>query len=296
MSWVELAVAGVPARDIARWSDALFAAGAAGVQEDYLPGEAPAPRQPWDAAPPAPEPARRVLRAWFDAPEASVIEGALRPHLRPAHGFAAPTLAWSDVPDTDWETSWQAGFEPIIVGPLTVAAPWHDLPGALIIEPGQGFGTGTHPTTRAMLHAVVALAPSCRTALDVGCGSGILALAAARLGCDAYGIDNHAPSVRDAQRQAVANGLERVRFDDTPLGQLAARWDLVLANLHAELLVPFADDLRRVTGDWLCLAGIMAEKEATVRAAYDPHLELVHRDFVAEGDSGWVHLRYRRRP
>ncbi|MEQ1505454.1 MAG: 50S ribosomal protein L11 methyltransferase [Myxococcota bacterium] len=289
---VELALAGLPRIHLATASERLFAAGATGLQEDWLPGEAPAPRQPWDVGPAPPEPDRLVLRAWFDDPDRVAIERAVRT-------FGA-TATWVDVVDTDWDAVWRAQFHPSEVGPgLIVAPPWDAPPGALVIEPGQGFGTGAHPTTLQALRALLALAGGHRTALDVGCGSGILALAAARLGLDAVGIDVEPAAIRDADRNAAANGLiaafSTTRIDEVvPLdrsGLVPGRFDLVLANLHAELVIALADQLDRVTGQTLILAGILADREAQVRAALDPRsLTLVHRD----QDGEWVALGYRR--
>jgi ribosomal protein L11 methyltransferase len=122
----------------------------------------------------------------------------------------------------------------------------------------------------------------------VGCGSGVLALAAAKLGLEARGTDVDEPSVRDAARNARANGLVAT-FDSTPVHELDEPADLVLANLHAELIVRLAPELIRLTGHWLVLAGVLADREPLVKRALAP-LELVHR----EQDGEWVSLRYRR--
>ncbi len=281
--WWELCLVGLPRRLAASTSARLFHLGSAGVQEDWLPGTAPPPRQPWDEGPPAPLPARIVLRAWFEDPDRPAIDAALRDV--PAEG------AWAPVEDVDWEAAWRAGFQPIRVSDrITVAPPWDAPPGALIIEPGQGFGSGAHPTTRMALVAVDELAEHARSALDVGCGSGALAIAAARFGLDAAGIDVDEAAVRDARANAARNGVS-VRWSTTPLAELRGRWDLVLANLHAELIVRLAPELVARTGRWLVLAGILDDREDAVRRAIGPDLALAHR--VQDGP--WVGLRYRRR-
>lgn len=270
---------------------AMVAVGSAGVQEDHLPGEAPPPRQPWDTGPPPPQPKRVLLRGWWEDPnEAQVL-------ARLAHLAVEQAPEWADVVEQDWETAWQTGFEPLTFGSLVVAPPWSARPGDLIIEPGQGFGTGQHPTTRAALAALVALveggAPGAngplRTALDVGCGSGILALAAAKLGLEASGIDNDPVAVRDADAQAALNGLS-LPFSTTPVEALTEPADIVLANLFAEVLAALREPLVRLTGRHLILAGILVEREHTVRAAFDPLLPLAER--VVDGE--WVCLRYER--
>lgn len=263
-------------------SAALFSQGASGVQEDFLPGEKPAPRQPWDTGPPPPRPKHRVLIAWFEDPDTRSIERAL-----PAEA-TEPT--WADVVMQDWENDWKKGFEPMVISPtLTIAPPWDAPEGALIVEPGQGFGTGQHASTRGALRLMDALLPGPRTCLDVGCGSGILALFAAREGAETWGIDVEASAVREAGVNASRNGLQ-ARFDTTPLDQVEGSFDLIAANLHAELLVRLAEDLLRVTASHLVCAGILRDREALVRERFDPELQLVER----LDDGSWVALHYRR--
>ena len=265
-------------------SDRLFALGAQGVQEDFLPGEAPPPRQPWDTGPPPPRPRRQVLLAWFEDPDEAAIGQALGPH--------EPPPAWEDVPDQDWATSWQQGFEPIEVSPtLTVAPPWNAPPGALIVEPGQGFGTGHHPSTVGALTLMEPILTDLNTCLDVGCGSGVLALLAARQGLATTGIDVEEGAVTDAASNAQLNGLN-ADFSTTPLADIQGRFDLVLGNLHAELLVSLAPDLLERTRRVFICAGILADREQAVRAVFDPHLDLDAR--LCDGE--WVALRYRTTP
>lgn len=278
MAWRELAIR-ARGDDVERLSGGLFGLGAAGVQEDWLPGEAPPARQPWDTGPPPPEPAGRLVRAWFEGADEEAVTRAVADL-----GYDG---AWSDVPDVDWEAESRAAFPPLPISPrLVVAAPWDAPPGALIVEPGQGFGTGQHPTTRQALRALDGLADGCATAIDVGCGSGVLALAAAKLGLRAVGIDVDEPSIADARRNAALNGLD-VPFSTTPVEGLTEPADLVLANLFAEVLVEMAPHLDRLTRKHLVLAGILAEREGKVRAAFD-HLALEGRD----QDGEWVSLVY----
>lgn len=281
-AWWELRLIGLPRRDIDLQSAALFALDAAGLQEDWLPGTEPEPRQPWDTGPEAPLPDRMVLRAWFEDPDRGAIERALVP--------VDAELAWAPVAEVDWETAWRASFAPMAISPrFVVAPPWDAPEGALIIEPGQGFGSGTHPTTQMALQEVDALADGCQTALDVGCGSGILAIGAAKLGLAVVGVDVHGPSIVDSEANAARNGVTG-DFSTTPIADLEGTWDLVLGNLHAELILLLVDDLVRCTGTWLVLAGILTEKEAWIREALDGRLTLDHR----LEEPGWVTLRYRR--
>lgn len=277
MAWRELAIR-VHHVDVERVSAIAFDLGASGVQEDWLPGQAPPPRQPWDTGPQAPEPAERLLRAWFDEPDEAAVGAALGPDV---------DATWSDVEDVDWEARSRAAFSPIVVSErLIVAPPWDAPEGAVIVEPGQGFGTGQHATTRQALRALDRVADGCRTALDIGCGSGVLALAAAKLGLRAEGIDVDAPSIADSLANARLNGLE-VAFSTTPVQDLREPADIVLANLFAEVLVAMAPDLTRLTRRHLVLAGILEDREPAVLAAF-AHLVLEDRD----QDGEWVSLVY----
>ncbi len=280
MAWTELSVE-VPRGDVDRVSGVFFAHGAAGVQEDFLPGQAPPPRQPWDTGAPPPAVKQRVVKAWFQEPDLDGIRAALAPY--PVHTAA--------VPDTDWDAAWRESFVPLVVDDtLTIAAPWDAPAGALLIEPGQGFGTGQHPTTLALMRWVNQLAPAATSMLDLGCGSGILALVAARHGADVHGVDIDPAAVRDAHRNAELNGLAG-RFDTTPIPDLREPAELVAANIYAEVLVQLAADLVRLTKRDLVLAGIIDDREHLVRSALDPHLAL--HDRVVDGE--WVALHYTRR-
>jgi ribosomal protein L11 methyltransferase len=180
------------------------------------------------------------------------------------------------------------------VGRLVIAPPWEQAPGALILEPGQGFGTGQHATTRLVLERLVSLldregdATPLSSVLDVGCGSGILSLAAAHLGAKAYGIDHDPFAVEGARSEAARNGLS-VPFDTTPLADVPGRWTIVLANIFADTIVELADDLIAKTEKHLILCGILADREQRVRDALDPRLGAPDRS----QDGEWVCLHYR---
>ncbi len=283
MAWHELALVGLRRSLLTPTSNRLFAAGAAGLQEDHLPGQAPAPRQPWDTGPEPTPTLRMVVRAWFENPDQEAIAAKF--------SDLEATIVWSPVDEVDWETQWRAHFQPIRISDrLTIAPPWDAPEGALVIEPGQGFGTGAHPTTRMALAEVDRLADGLETCIDVGCGSGILAIAAARLGLQAVGVDVEEPAIRDAVVNAETNGVT-CDFSTTPADELSGPADLVLGNLHAELIVALSVDLVRLTGSYLVLAGILADREHLVRSQMDAQLKLVRR----EQDGEWIGLTYQVR-
>jgi ribosomal protein L11 methyltransferase len=278
MAWLELVTAPIPRERIEPLSAKLFALGAAGVQEDLPAGVTLVIHQPWDDGPPPAPPTHVILRAWYEDPDASALRAAL------------PGLSFNltDLEERDWAEEWKANFPPLVVSPrLRIAPPWCAEPGDVIIEPGQGFGTGQHPTTLGALRAVDRLAESCATALDVGCGSGVLALAAAKFGCVVGGVDIDGPSIEEAHANAVRNDVD-ADFSTRPVRKLTEPADLVLANLFAEVLVELAPHLQRLTRKYLVLAGILAEREAKVRAAFDGAMTLSER----ETDGEWILLIY----
>ncbi len=283
--WLELRLSPLPRAWLDQASARLFALGAAGLQESWVPGTAPPIRQPWDPPERTEEADPLLLIAWFEDPDVTRLTIALEDlPVEPR---------WKHVEEADWESTYRAAFGPLEISPrLTIAPPWNAPPGALVIEPGQGFGTGHHPTTRQALQAVDRICDEGpRTLLDVGTGSGILALAAARRGLAATGIDVDPAAIRDAERQAARNGLSAT-FSTTPLGQVPGVYDVVVANVHAEALVALRPALLARTGGWLILAGILDDREEGVRSAFDGFVELADRDHT----SGWICLQYKSTP
>jgi len=138
----------------------------------------------------------------------------------------------SDVPD-DWAESWRRFHRPARVGPLWLGPPWERPPAgalAVVIEPGRAFGTGAHETTRLCLERLIALDRG--SLLDVGCGSGVLAIAAAKLGfAPVYALDHDPPAVEATRRNAAANGVSvEVRLADAFETSLPSS-DVGVANL-----------------------------------------------------------------
>ena len=205
------------------------------------------------------------------------------------------------VRETDWADAWKAYFPVMRIGRRLVIRPtWRRhrrAPGdvVLALDPGMAFGTGLHPTTRLCLVGVEGLADRGTLAdarvLDVGCGSGILAIAALKLGAaKALGVDTDPIAVEATSANARRNALARrvrVRAGSLPSGEPA--FDVVLANLIAGVLVPLAaalrDELR--PGGWLLASGIFVDREGEVREAFEAvGLRITGRS--AEGE--WVAL------
>ena len=184
------------------------------------------------------------------------------------------------IPDEDWKLSYRKHFKTEVISPrLVVRPPWEAVtpaPGqkVLTLDPGIAFGTGQHPTTRACLDAIDALAVegTDRSFLDVGCGSGILSIAAALEGFrDVHGFDNDPDAVRNANENAEANSLGTLFSDgDLSVSGTAAPADVVAANVLAPVLVRFAREVGALVnpGGRLILSGILDEQYDEVRAAY----------------------------
>ncbi|MEJ2292191.1 MAG: 50S ribosomal protein L11 methyltransferase [Deinococcales bacterium] len=183
---------------------------------------------------------------------------------------------WEDVGEVDYVAAYRAGLKPVRVGPLVIA-PSHRRASlgageqVVWLDPGTAFGTGHHETTRLALEALAAHDLTGRSVLDVGAGSGILTIAADRLGARlALGVDVDAEAVRVARVNAVLN-RSRARFLVGSIDhvELPARVDVIVANLfaelHVELMPAYRDRLNR--GGRLLLTGILARLEPIVLEA-----------------------------
>lgn len=208
--------------------------------------------------------------------------------------------SWEELPQRDYVAEYQAGLDAVRVGRLVVAPSHrtvqaHDGDVLLWLDPGSAFGTGHHETTRLALAALTRLDLLGRSVLDVGAGTGLLAIAADLLGArSAHGVDVDAATVPVAWQNARRN-LSRARFavGSLELPTLPGRFDVVVANLYAELharLMP--DYLPRVApGGRLLLTGILTRLRQTVLDAVPPELEL-----LAQHEEGeWLLLELARR-
>ncbi|RDI94850.1 50S ribosomal protein L11 methyltransferase [Meiothermus sp. QL-1] len=200
---------------------------------------------------------------------------------------------WLELPDTDWLEAYRRDLKPVRAGPFVVLAPWHAWEGPetrLWIEPGMAFGTGHHESTRLALSALARRVEPGMRVLDLGTGSGILAIAAALLGAEAVGVDLDGAVIPQARANAERNGVE-VQFLEGSLEDVEGPFDLVVANLHAELHAYLAQAYRRAFGicGALILSGILAEREAVVKRAFEAAaFALLER----EEEGAWVCLTY----
>jgi ribosomal protein L11 methyltransferase len=187
--------------------------------------------------------------------------------------------AFVDVDPAPAET-WREFARPIVVNDGLIIRPaWHregGRPGVLevAIEPGGSFGLGDHPTTRATVAVVDHLVRPGQRILDVGCGSGVLAIVAARRGAGrVVAIDIAEPAQEATEDNARRNGVsDLVEVSTTPLRDIEGPFDLVLANILAPTLVALAGDLRRVTAERgrLVISGVLTGGYDHVTAALAP--------------------------
>ena len=244
----------------------------------------PPPKEGWQ---------RSLVIALFGE-EAQAREAA---QLLPPQDFFqdCKVLGVQAVPDQDWVRLTQSQFEPVeITGSFWIVPTWHEPPPqareVIRLDPGLAFGTGTHPTTRMCLRWIAQHPPAGQRVLDYGCGSGILAIGAAKFGAasvDAVDIDEAA--VRSTEANAQANGVQvAAGLPDRASGQ----YQLVLANILATPLKVLAPLLcgHVAPGGALVLAGILSRQAEELKAAYAPYVRLE----VSDEEDGWILMTARK--
>jgi len=240
------------------------------------------------------------LRAFFSSRDdreaaAEHLRGAL-PHCR-----VEPV----DVPDEHWAERSQASLTAIRVGALTVAPPW-DVPadpnGVIIIQPSMGFGTGHHASTRLCLRLLQEAPVARATVLDAGTGSGVLAIAAWKLGAaSVVAVDFDADAVTSARECAELNSLsDAIDIRQADLERKSTvdgePFSLILANLTGGMLVRMAKRLCQLAepGATLIVSGVTREEEADVTSAFRSVGAALVTRLVEDSNDEWVGLRFTR--
>ena len=290
MSWISLALE-IPAAHAESFSDALLShgalsvsvedAGAGTVEEQALFGEpGAAPAQIWE---------RSIVRALcaLDSAPAELVAAASADC-----GIAAPRFSLERVAEQDWVRVTQAQFEPQQITPrLWIVPTWHEPPDpqaiTLRLDPGLAFGTGSHPTTRLCLRWLEEHVRAGSAVLDYGCGSGILAIAASKLGAQpVLGVDIDPAAVEQARVNADSNAAN-VDFLDTDEA-LSFSADLVVANILAmplKILAPVLASHCRPGGK-IVLAGLLDAQDEDVSSAYAQWFDMK----VYAREEGWTAL------
>ncbi|MBI4339780.1 MAG: 50S ribosomal protein L11 methyltransferase [Chloroflexi bacterium] len=215
-------------------------------------------------------------------------------HLQPLGALQERVLA-----EKEWETAWKAHFTVLRVGRRIVLKPtWHDYapkPGDAVVEldPGMAFGTGHHPTTRMCLEELDRRVQPGSRALDVGTGSGILAITAARLGAaHVVGLDIDGTAVQAARENVTRNGVAgkvRVYPGSLPHPEApAAAFDIVVANITAGAIAALAGELAQTMAQdgTLIASGIIAQRQAEAEDAIQRYLTITSR----RQDGDWLLL------
>lgn len=228
-----------------------------------------------------------------------------------ASGLGLPVATEVEVHhDDDWRESWKQFYQPMVLGQgegaLLLRPSWverraGDPEREVVLDPGRAFGTGQHQSTRLCLHRLCAQAAEglrAQHVIDIGCGSGILVLAAARLHPEArlWALDFDPEAIETAEENAAINGVrERLTLwvgdaealDVPPM-------DLVIANIRPDVLIPIAPALRRLVtpGGRVLLSGILVEEAPAVREAYEA-TGLVHVDAEGMVDGEWQAIELR---
>lgn len=274
-AWLKLAV---PAADLAvpALEQALEEAGALAVSVEALDDT-----HPRFSTPGLPEPA-----LWPDC----VVEGLFPATLDADALLAALAAAGCDVTgarrellgDEDWQFKWREHFVPLaFAGDLWVVPSWHQVPAAarryITLDPGMAFGTGTHPTTGLCLDWLGGeAAPAGKSVLDYGCGSGILAIAAARHGArHIVGVDIDPDACTVARDNARHNGCEAIDFV-LPAMLAPGVFDVLVANILLNPLLGLVDEFasRLVPGGRIGLSGLLAEQVDFALAAYGTRFKM----------------------
>ena len=312
--WVEIAVRlPVAAQEaVSAW---FLDRGATGVQEDYpglFPGDGPVvsgdPAEWGGDAPDNPAP-DVVLTAWLPPPaiperEVAALIAFLRELDAVVPGAGDSPVEATPLPEQDWNSAWKASWQPLPVGQRLMICPsWTPRPDApgrifLCLDPGMAFGTGTHFTTGSCLEFVedimtAATAPI--DVLDVGTGSGILAVAALLMGArSAHGLDMDPDAVEEARQNAERNDVQdRFTASADPLNGREGKFGLVLANIMAQTILRLADPLVACVapGGHLVTSGVLLCHEEEIRSTLESRGLAFLR---ARKDGTWVTSLWQR--
>ncbi|MEQ1921489.1 MAG: 50S ribosomal protein L11 methyltransferase [Pyrinomonadaceae bacterium] len=216
----------------------------------------------------------KVTGYFHELPDAEELENKIKAGITIYE--VAPDTEYSvttrDVVNQDWLAEWKRHWKPTEIGKFIIAPPWSDVAESdkivIRIEPNMAFGTGTHDTTQLCLKAIGEHYEPEMSVLDVGTGTGILAIAVAKLGgTNIFACDTDADSIKIACENAILNGVgDAITFADGPIGDDTPQYDFTCANLTADVIGPILPLLIAKTKNILLLSGILAEQEELITA------------------------------
>lgn len=214
--------------------------------------------------------------------------------------FGSLEVITKNVDDEDWVNVWKEHYKPIYAGKLTIVPNWieykqHDDELIVRMDPGMAFGTGEHESTKMCLHLMQKIGMTGKRVIDVGTGSGILGIAACKLGARevfAYDIDDVA--VKSCKANAIINKVDDKLFAEHAnlLDKSSGNFDIVLANITADPLIELSDTLKNYLnkGGFVIVSGIILKREKEVEKAY------VEKGYAIEqrvNDGEWVAFKLR---
>ena len=247
----------------------------------------------------------RITGLFDDSADVAALPHALQEILEVTR---LPAWRIEELEDRAWEREWLKDFGPMNFGDRLWICPTvggalapsafgpEDPPTIVYLDPGLAFGTGTHPTTAMCLEWLDGIDLAGKSVLDYGCGSGILAIAALKLGAEtATGMDIDPQAVIATRRNAAENGVDMTVFGSA--GEIEGRFDVIVANILAGPLVELADSItsRLSSHGMLALSGVLCEQAPEVLEAYDPWIEFDEPEFREQDDQTWSRLTGSRR-
>jgi ribosomal protein L11 methyltransferase len=254
-------------------------------------------------------PYRAVLRAYFlEEDWEPGVEGQLDLHLKelsrifPA-AFEGGVISKNVIEEEDWVSRWLPFFEPLKIGSVWIRSSQTAIrlgedEQEIVMDPGQAFGTGHHESTQLCMESILRLRPLLEDdalVLDLGTGTGILAMFAAKVGLrNILALDTDPVAVETAQGNLSANGVKAfVEINTQPLEFIAQRFALILANLSTSILEELCEELKRhmVMGGWLVVSGLLTgDTDVVVKSFSSRGLEVIHQ----KNKNEWACLVFRR--
>ena len=225
-----------------------------------------------------------VIGYFNDLPDDQRFQDELHYALK-SYDFAdeiVTTVVRGEIENSDWLAEWKKHWKPTTVGRFVIAPPWEEVQdeGKIVIriEPNMAFGTGTHETTQLCLAEIDKQFQGGESFLDVGTGTGILAIAAAKLGAaDIFACDTDVDSITIARENAVSNGAPSIEFSTDSISTDTPDYDFVCANLTIDVILPMLDLLLSKSKRMLVMSGILGDQEPMITAALNDRGITGHR-------------------